>query len=1082
MPEKKTSIDKLIESLQERSKELNCLFQVEEILSNFEDPLSESLERLIHAIPPGYQYSNHCVVKITLENKTYTSPNFVETRWVQSADVVIQEMVVGTISVYYTKEFPTADHGPFLREEAKLVKTIAERLSHYIQHLKMRRIVEEWGVNGQRTVTSPDGGEWRIILELLRQTDRDLYQNIARKMLNHLCWSGISDAKRLMQSYGSDQAALEEDIEDDEHWNRPYTRRAIGFSANFADAAFKIAGDNLPDDEILGLIRKWIQEDKLSFLVQVVNRNLSLAEVADAIRRYHHLMQDEPLIPSPGKKGVQVSLIRRFLSDQLAYVNIAKNYIRVRDFYHLLQNVIFSAESHGKLGGKSAGLYLAAQILKKKGKTTELLSSVKVPKTWHITSDVLLHFMHYNNFDEVVEQKYKDLHQVRLEYPHIVQTFKNALFPSDILKGLSVALDDFEDRPLIVRSSSLLEDRVGSSFSGKYKSLFLANQGTKQKRLDALVDAIAEVYASTFSPDPIEYRAERGLIDFGEEMGIMIQEVVGTKIGKYYFPAWAGVAVSNNEFRWSPRIKRKDGLLRLVPGLGTRAVDRLADDYPVLVAPGQPGLSVNVSPDEVWRYSPKQVDVINLETNAFETLSIKELFKEAGYQIPGVHDIVSVYKDNHVSQPMGISVDLDRDEIVVTFDGLINRTPFVQQMRTMLNTLEETLGQPVDIEFASDGRDFYLLQCRPQSYSDRCQPAPIPKDIPHNNIIFTAEKYVSNGRVPSITHIVYVDPDKYSQIGDRGRLLDVGRAVSALNKILPKRQFVLMGPGRWGSRGDIKLGVNVTYSDINNTAVLIEVARKKGNYVPDLSFGTHFFQDLVEANIRYLPLYPDDDGMVFNEQFLKGATNLLAEVLPDFAFLSDAVRLIDVAQSADGQVLHVLMNADQDKAIGFLAKPSDDSDVPCFEGESRVQESFEYVQPFVSSDPSVKVSLNNWQWRYRMVERIASEIEADRFGVAGFYVFGSTKNASARAESGIDVIVHFRGTDDQLTKLQTWLEGWSLCLSEMNYIRTGHKSNGLLNVHIVTDADIERKVGFAAKIGAITDAARPLAMKNSSGS
>jgi hypothetical protein len=208
----------------------------------------------------------------------------------------------------------------------------------------------------------------------------------------------------------------------------------------------------------------------------------------------------------------------------------------------------------------------------------------------------------------------------------------------------------------------------------------------------------------------------------------------------------------------------------------------------------------------------------------------------------------------------------------------------------------------------------------------------------------------------------------------------------------------------------------------------------------------------------------------------------LAEVLPDFAFLSDAVRLIDVAQSADGQVLHVLMNADQDKAIGFLAKPSDDSDVPCFEGESRVQESFEYVQPFVSSDPSVKVSLNNWQWRYRMVERIASEIEADRFGVAGFYVFGSTKNASARAESGIDVIVHFRGTDDQLTKLQTWLEGWSLCLSEMNYIRTGHKSNGLLNVHIVTDADIERKVGFAAKIGAITDAARPLAMKNSSGS
>ena len=94
---------------------------------------------------------------------------------------------------------------------------------------------------------------------------------------------------------------------------------------------------------------------------------------------------------------------------------------------------------------------------------------------------------------------------------------------------------------------------------------------------------------------------------------------------------------------------------------------------------------------------------------------------------------------------------------------------------------------------------------------------------------------------------------------------DVGRAVGRLNKLLPKRQFILIGPGRWGSRGDIKLGVPVTYSDINNSAMLIEVARQKGNYLPDLSFGTHFFQDLVEASIRYLPLYPDDPEIAFQE-------------------------------------------------------------------------------------------------------------------------------------------------------------------------------------------------------------------------
>ena len=120
--------------------------------------------------------------------------------------------------------------------------------------------------------------------------------------------------------------------------------------------------------------------------------------------------------------------------------------------------------------------------------------------------------------------------------------------------------------------------------------------------------------------------------------------------------------------------------------------------------------------------------------------------------------------------------------------------------------------------------------------------------------------------VRDISHIVYVDPAQYAQLGS-DKLLGVGRVVSRLNALLPRRQFILMGPGRWGSRGDIRLGVRVSYADINNTAVLIEIARQRGDYTPDLSFGTHFFQDLVEAAIHYLPLYPDEDGIAFNEEF-----------------------------------------------------------------------------------------------------------------------------------------------------------------------------------------------------------------------
>ncbi len=150
----------------------------------------------------------------------------------------------------------------------------------------------------------------------------------------------------------------------------------------------------------------------------------------------------------------------------------------------------------------------------------------------------------------------------------------------------------------------------------------------------------------------------------------------------------------------------------------------------------------------------------------------------------------------------------------------------------------------------------------------------------------------------------------------------MGRAVSKLNQILPKRQFILMGPGRWGSRGDIKLGVSVSYSDINNTAMIIEIARKQKDYVPELSFGTHFFQDLVEGSIRYLPLYPDDRGVVFNEEFLAKSKNILPDLLPEYSSLSDTIRVIELADSADGQVFQVLMNGERDEAVAILGKSS----------------------------------------------------------------------------------------------------------------------------------------------------------------
>jgi hypothetical protein len=1045
--------------MRERAKELNCLYQVEEILSKTPQlSLADTFKSIIETIPSGYQFPEICQTQIVYENLTYKSLDFSPSPRVQTAIIKVDGKTVGTIEVSYAKEVPKSENNYFLKDEQKLLDTIAERIGRSILHSKLEQVSKEWAT-AQKDLKEKNKKEWMVVVDLLRQTDQSLYIHLGRKMIYYLFWNGVKEAKELLTSLSKDQSNGIEEIVDEV--NRPIQKISHLETLALGDATFKIAAQYLSDEEILARLQKWIQEEKASFLIRTVNNiDLPLAEIINVITQFHYITGGNYDLSPPTEKGLRVSLIRRFFSDQLDFINVAKNHIEVRHFYDLMQKIIYPLNGYGRLGGKSAGLFLAQQILTKPGDHSAILTNLKFPKTWYISTDTIQNFLDYNNLEEVVEQKYKEIDQIRLEYQNVVQLFKNSHFPPEIIKGLSVALDDLGDKPLIVRSSSLLEDRMGTAFSGKYKSLFLANQGSKAEKLEALTDAIAEVYASIFGPDPIEYRVERGLLDFHEEMGIMIQEVVGQKAGHYFFPAYAGVAFSNNEFRWSSRIKREDGLARIVPGLGTRAVDRVSNDYPVLISPGIPNLRVNVTAEETLRYSPQKIDVINLETCIFETIEIQALLKEYGNDYPNIKQIVSIYEDDHIYPPSTLNLDFAKQNLLITFEGLLSRTNFCKQLQTILTMLQEKMNTPVDIEFASDGKNFYLLQCRPQSSTEGNIASPIPQDIAEERIIFSANRYISNGKIPDITHIVYVDPDKYSELEKIENIMEVGRAVGRLNSLLPKHQFILMGPGRWGSRGDIKLGVPVTYSDFNNTAALIEIARKKGNYVPELSFGTHFFQDLVEASIRYLPLYPDDEGIIFNEKFLLTSTNYFSAMLPEFAYLAETIHVIDVPKTSNGKILRVLMNADLNEAIGFLASPQSSTDL--------VKERKEQTEG---------ASEDHWHWRLRMAERIASQIDGNRFGVKAMYVFGSTKNATAGPGSDIDLLIHFRGSDEQLLEFRLWLEGWSLCLAEINYSRTGHQSEGLIDYHILTDDDIARKSSYAVKIGAITDAARPLILK-----
>lgn len=1045
-------LDKIIVDLKERAKELNCLYKVQELLNSAENVNDHICKEIIKAIVLGFRYPDICVVKMTCPLGVRCSSDLKETQWVLKADILVQEQVVGDIQVFYTDERPDADEGPFLKEERRLIDNIAERISFQILHGQLKTVFEKQKKNDTKR-------NWWVVLDMLKQTDPKLLVRLSRKMVNYLCWTGVDEADRLLERFSP---VFENDGKLFTEVNKPYQRQADNDMIALSYRIFEVAGKHIEEKKILETIQKWTKEDKSGFLTEVMeNSGSTLASISTAIERYHHLMPDMLELSGPREKSLKVALIRRVLTDQPAFIDIARDFVEVDSFNELMQHIVYPANSHGKLGGKSSGLFLAKHILASDVSGNELFNKVKIPRTWYLTSDGLLNFMIYNNLEEIMEQKYKEIGRVRQEYPYVVQVFKNSSFSPEIVKGLLMALEDFGSTPLVVRSSSLLEDRVGAVFAGKYKSLFIANQGTKEERLAELMDAIAEVYASVFGPDPINYRTQNKLLDYHEEMGIMIQEVVGTKVGPYFFPSFAGVAFSRNEYRWSSRIKPEDGLVRLVPGLGTRAVDRLSNDYPVLLSPGQPGLRVNVTIDGIIRYSPKFIDVINLETGTFETIEIDLLLKRYGKEYPAISRVVSVLKENFIQPARPLGMNFLKNSFVANFEGLVKRTAFLKDIHDMLNILQKRYGQPVDIEFAHDGKDFYLLQCRSQSYGHQSEPAKIPVDVDKSNVVFSADRYITNGTVQGITHVVYVDPVGYSELTDHQDLVNVGLAVGRLNELLPKRQFILMGPGRWGSRGDIKLGVSITYSEINKTAMLIEIAKKKKDYVPDLSFGTHFFQDLVEANIKYLPLYPDDGNIMFNDGFFNGSENIFPKLLPDLAKLQNVVKVIDVS-ALGNNVLNVYMNADREMAVGLIEEKDEEQ----FAGDTLLKKPVFHVEKDV-----------HWRWRMRMAEKLAAKLDAKRYGVVGLYIFGSTKNATAGPGSDIDLLVHFRGTDKQHGELVSWLDGWSISLGQINFDRTGYNTDdGLLDVHIITDEDISNKTSYAIKIGAVTDAARPLVL------
>jgi hypothetical protein len=620
----------------------------------------------------------------------------------------------------------------------------------------------------------------------------------------------------------------------------------------------------------------------------------------------------------PRLQEIKVVLIRNLISDQLPYINIAKEWFTIADLAEIRKRRI----GPGRIGGKAAGMLLAARIIKSEGDHT-LVNSVSTPDSYFIGSDLFYEFMSINNLVHWNDQKYKTEEQMRADYPQIVKDFEASLFPPEIIEKLELLLISVGEKPLIVRSSSLLEDNFGASFAGKYESIFCPNQKTWRKKLKDLCLAISRVYATTLNPDALLYRRSRGLLDYDERMAVLIQGVEGEVQGRYFMPQTAGVAFSRNQFRWSPQIKSEAGFVRLVWGLGTRAVDRVGNDYPRLIALSHPLLYPSNSIKAMKRYSQQYVDLIDLEKNKFCSLPIKNVLTTSHV---GIRLFTQLEQDGYLQSLHGTFKADEIPRLIFTFEEFLKQTTFVSRMRKILSILEWNYRAPVDMEFTAklhDAKDniqevvITIVQCRPQSRLIESKEVRAPIDLEKEDIAFSTGFMVPRGHIPRIRYIIYVPAEEYFELDTIRARNDVGRMVGKINQKLKDSNFICVGPGRWGTSNP-DLGIYVNYSDIYNAKALVEITGKGRGAVPEPSLGTHFFQDLLEAQIYPLAVNLDDEQAYINAELFNDSPNHIVDLKDPEISPGSCIRLIDVSDYRPKCHLEISMDDEKGQAVAYF--------------------------------------------------------------------------------------------------------------------------------------------------------------------
>ena len=613
------------------------------------------------------------------------------------------------------------------------------------------------------------------------------------------------------------------------------------------------------------------------------------------------------------KEEMVESLSRVLIGREKRMLSLVKEYFSLEDLVEIKKRLIGT----GFIGGKSVGMLLARNILRR-DPTRDWNAELEIHDSFYIGSDIFYSYMVQNGWWKLLMAQKTDE-----GYFEVARELKSKMlhgvFPDEIKEQFVLMLEYYGQAPIIVRSSSLLEDAFGNAFAGKYESYFCVNQGTPEERYRHFEEAVRKIFASTMNEDALTYRLQRGMAHQDEQMALLVQRVSGSHRNIYFFPDLAGVGLSYNTFVWQKGMDPKAGMLRIVFGLGTRAVNRVENDYPRIVALDAPLTKPYAKQEDIKRFSQSEVDLLNLPENAFQTLPAAGLLTEdiePHLELIAERDVAAA----EYLQSIGRH---DKDTWILTFDELLGSTPFAETMSAMLKKLEQVYRYPVDIEFtvninAQGKPQINLLQCRPFQTKGHYSRVELPEKISKSKILFKQDaNFMGGSTYQAISRIIYIDPQGYTGL-NLAEKHEVARLTGKLNKQIGKREkmpTILLGPGRWGTTTPA-MGVPVTFSEINNVTAIGEIAYQDGSLIPDLSFGTHFFQDMVEMDIFYMAIYPEKEDVIFNSAWIKKQPNILTDLMPDAGNMAKVVHVIDVR----AKDLRLLSDIVTQKMICFFAK------------------------------------------------------------------------------------------------------------------------------------------------------------------